>query len=147
MLIDLDSQIGIQLPALTVPRGTPPARPLTSEEFNGMLNQCIYVSATPADIELERAGGVIVEQVIRPTGLLDPPIDVRPCTHQVDDLVEEIQKTVESGDRVLVTTLTKRMAEELTKYLERINISTRYIHSDVKTLMSFYRREKSAIQD
>lgn len=109
-------------------------RPLTSEEFNGMLNQCIYVSATPADIELERAGGVIVEQVIRPTGLLDPPIDVRPCTHQVDDLVEEIQKTVESEDRVLVTTLTKRMAEELTKYLERINISTRYIHSDVKTL-------------
>ena len=109
-------------------------RPLTAEEFTAMLNQCIYVSATPADIELERAGGVIVEQVIRPTGLLDPPIDVRPCTHQVDDLVEEIQKTVGNGDRVLVTTLTKRMAEELTKYLERINISTRYIHSDVKTL-------------
>ena len=100
-------------------------RPLTSEEFNGMLNQCIYVSATPADVELERAGGVIVEQVIRPTGLLDPPIDVRPCTHQVDDLVEEIKITVGNGDRVLVTTLTKRMAEELTKYLERINISTR----------------------
>ena len=109
-------------------------RPLTSEEFNGMLNQCIYVSATPADVELERAGGVIVEQVIRPTGLLDPPIDVRPCTHQVDDLVEEIKITVGNGDRVLVTTLTKRMAEELTKYLERINISTRYIHSEVKTL-------------
>lgn len=109
-------------------------RPLTSEEFNGMLNQCIYVSATPTDVELERAGGVIVEQVIRPTGLLDPPIDVRPCTHQVDDLVEEIKITVGNGDRVLVTTLTKRMAEELTKYLERINISTRYIHSEVKTL-------------
>ena len=109
-------------------------RPLTSEEFNVMLNQCIYVSATPADVELERAGGVIVEQVIRPTGLLDPPIDVRPCTHQVDDLVEEIKITVGNGDRVLVTTLTKRMAEELTKYLERINISTRYIHSEVKTL-------------
>ena len=109
-------------------------RPLTSEEFNGMLNQCIYVSATPADVELERAGGVIVEQVIRPTGLLDPPIEVRPCTHQVDDLVEEIKITVGNGDRVLVTTLTKRMAEELTKYLERINISTRYIHSEVKTL-------------
>jgi len=110
-------------------------RPLTAEEFNGMINQCIYVSATPADIELERSEGVIVEQVIRPTGLLDPPIEVRPCIHQVDDLVEEIQKTVESGDRVLVTTLTKRMAEELTKYLERINVSTRYIHSDVKTLV------------
>ena len=109
-------------------------RPLTSEEFNGMINQCIYVSATPADVELERAGGVIVEQVIRPTGLLDPPIDVRPCTHQVDDLVEEIKITIGNGDRVLVTTLTKRMAEELTKYLERINISTRYIHSEVKTL-------------
>ena len=109
-------------------------RPLTAEEFTGILNQCIYVSATPADIELERAGGVIVEQVIRPTGLLDPPIDVRPCTHQVDDLVSEIQKTVGKGDRVLVTTLTKRMAEELTKYLERINIATRYIHSEVKTL-------------
>ena len=109
-------------------------RPLTAEEFTGMLNQCIYVSATPADLELERSGGVIVEQVIRPTGLLDPPIYVRPCTHQVDDLVEEIKKTVGSGDRVLVTTLTKRMAEELTKYLERLNINTRYIHSDVKTL-------------
>ena len=109
-------------------------RPLTSEEFNKILNQCIYVSATPADVELARADGVIVEQVIRPTGLLDPPIDVRPCTYQVDDLVEEIKITVCNGDRVLVTTLTKRMAEELTKYLERINISTRYIHSEVKTL-------------
>jgi excinuclease ABC subunit B len=109
-------------------------RPLTADEFTGMLNQCIYVSATPADLELERSEGVIVEQVIRPTGLLDPPIDVRPCTHQVDDLVEEIRKVVSQGDRVLVTTLTKRMAEELTKYLERLNINTRYIHSEVKTL-------------
>jgi excinuclease ABC subunit B len=109
-------------------------RPLTAEEFTGMIHQSIYVSATPADLELERAEGVIVEQVIRPTGLLDPPIDVRPCTHQVDDLVEEIKKVVAMGDRILVTTLTKRMAEELTKYLERLNINTRYIHSEVKTL-------------
>ena len=109
-------------------------RPLTAEEFTGMLNQAIYVSATPADLELQRSEGVIVEQVIRPTGLLDPPIEVRPCTHQVDDLVEEIGKVVANGDRVLVTTLTKRMSEELTKYLERLNIATRYIHSEVKTL-------------
>jgi excinuclease ABC subunit B len=109
-------------------------RPLTADEFTGMLHQTIYVSATPADLELQRAEGVIVEQVIRPTGLLDPPIEVRPCTHQVDDLVGEINKVVAQGDRVLVTTLTKRMAEELTKYLERLNIATRYIHSDVKTL-------------
>ena len=109
-------------------------RPLTAEEFTAMIHQAIYVSATPADLELQRAEGVIVEQVIRPTGLLDPPIDVRPCTHQVDDLVGEINKVVSEGDRVLVTTLTKLMAEELTKYLERLNIATRYIHSDVKTL-------------
>ena len=109
-------------------------RPLTADEFDSMLNQAIYVSATPANEELERAEGVIVEQVIRPTGLLDPKIDVRPCTHQVDDLVLEIKKTIKQGDRVLVTTLTKRMAEELTKYLERLDISTSYIHSDVKTL-------------
>lgn len=109
-------------------------RPLTADEFDSLLNQAIYVSATPADEELERSEGVIVEQVIRPTGLLDPKIDVRPCTHQVDDLVLEIKKTIKQGDRVLVTTLTKRMAEELTKYLERLDISTSYIHSDVKTL-------------
>ena len=109
-------------------------RPLTAEEFTEMLNQAIYVSATPADLELERAEGIIVEQVIRPTGLLDPPIEVRPCTHQVDDLVEEISKVIAMNDRVLVTTLTKRMSEELSKYLEKINISTRYIHSEVKTL-------------
>ena len=109
-------------------------RPLTAEEFTEMLNQAIYVSATPADLELERTEGVIVEQVIRPTGLLDPPIEVRPCTNQVDDLVEEIRNVIDMNDRVLVTTLTKRMSEELSKYLEKINISTRYIHSEVKTL-------------
>ena len=109
-------------------------RPLTAEEFTEMLNQAIYVSATPADLELERSEGLIVEQVIRPTGLLDPLIEVRPCTNQVDDLVEEIRNVIDMNDRVLVTTLTKRMSEELTKYLEKINISTRYIHSEVKTL-------------
>ena len=109
-------------------------RPLTHEEFDSIVNQTIYVSATPADFELERAEGVVVEQVIRPTGLLDPPIEVRPCDHQVDDLVVEIRKTLAEDERVLVTTLTKRMAEELTKYLDRLSIKCRYIHSDVKTL-------------
>ena len=109
-------------------------RPLTFEEFAQIVHQTIYVSATPADFELERAEGVIVEQVIRPTGLLDPPIEVRPCDHQVDDLVGEVRKTLAQQERVLVTTLTKRMAEELTKYLDRLGIKTRYIHSDVKTL-------------
>ena len=109
-------------------------RPLTHDEFESIVNQTIYVSATPADFELERAEGVVVEQVIRPTGLLDPPIEVRPCDHQVDDLVVEIRKTLADDERVLVTTLTKRMAEELTKYLDRLSIKCRYIHSDVKTL-------------
>ena len=109
-------------------------RPLTHGEFDGIVNQTIYVSATPANFELERAEGVVVEQVIRPTGLLDPPIDVRPCDHQVDDLVVEIRQTLTKNERVLVTTLTKRMAEELTKYLDRLSIKCRYIHSDVKTL-------------
>ncbi|MDA0729399.1 MAG: excinuclease ABC subunit UvrB [Bacteroidetes bacterium] len=109
-------------------------RPLTFEEFEGIVGQTVYVSATPADFELERAEGVIVEQVIRPTGLLDPPIEVRPCHAQVDDLVVEIRTTIAAQERVLVTTLTKRMAEELTKYLDRLGIKTRYIHSDVKTL-------------
>ncbi|MGB1348632.1 MAG: excinuclease ABC subunit UvrB [Flavobacteriales bacterium] len=109
-------------------------RPLTHDEFNSIVNQTIYVSATPADYELERAEGVIVEQVIRPTGLLDPPIEVKPCDNQVDDLVVEIRKTIANEERVLVTTLTKHMAEELTKYLDRLSIKTRYIHSDVKTL-------------
>lgn len=109
-------------------------RPLKADEFNTITHQIVYVSATPADYELEQSEGVIVEQVIRPTGLLDPPIDVRPCTHQVDDLIGEIRITIEKGERILVTTLTKRMAEELTKYLDRLSIPARYIHSDVKTL-------------
>lgn len=109
-------------------------RPLKFEEFEALQNQVIYVSATPADYELEKCGGVYVEQVIRPTGLLDPPIEVRPSLNQIDDLLEEIQKCVEQDERVLVTTLTKRMAEELTKYLTRIQIRCRYIHSDVDTL-------------
>jgi excinuclease ABC subunit B len=109
-------------------------RPLKFEEFEVLQNQVIYVSATPADYELEKSGGVYVEQVIRPTGLLDPPIEIRPSLNQIDDLLEEIQLCVEKDERVLVTTLTKRMAEELTKYLTRINVRCRYIHSDVDTL-------------
>lgn len=109
-------------------------RPLKFEEFQGLTGQTLYVSATPADFELEESGGIVVEQVIRPTGLLDPQIDVRPSVNQVDDLLEEIQQRVEKEERVLVTTLTKRMAEELTKYLLRYDVRTRYIHSDVDTL-------------
>lgn len=109
-------------------------RPLKFEEFMGLLNQVIFVSATPADFELEKSEGVVVEQLVRPTGLIDPPIEVRPCTHQVDDLIGEIRTTIEAGDRVLVTTLTKRMAEELSKYLDRLQIKSRYLHSEVKTL-------------
>ncbi len=109
-------------------------RPLKFEEFEALQNQVIYVSATPADYELEKTGGVFVEQIIRPTGLLDPPIEVRPSLNQIDDLIEEIHKRIEIDERILVTTLTKRMAEELTKYLERISIRCRYIHSDVDTL-------------
>jgi len=109
-------------------------RPLKFEEFEALQNQVIYVSATPADYELQHSGGVYVEQVIRPTGLLDPVIEVRPSQNQIDDLIEEIQLRVEKDERVLVTTLTKRMAEELTKYLTRIAVRCRYIHSDVDTL-------------
>ncbi|GAA0742423.1 excinuclease ABC subunit UvrB [Gaetbulibacter jejuensis] len=109
-------------------------RPLKFEEFEALQNQVIYVSATPADYELQKTDGVYVEQVIRPTGLLDPEIEVRPSLNQIDDLIEEIQQRVEKDERTLVTTLTKRMAEELTKYLERIQIRCRYIHSDVDTL-------------
>ncbi|MAP53779.1 excinuclease ABC subunit UvrB [Altibacter sp.] len=109
-------------------------RPLKFEEFEALQNQVIYVSATPADYELEKSGGVYVEQIIRPTGLLDPPIEVRPSLNQIDDLLEEIQLRIEKDERVLVTTLTKRMAEELTKYLTRVQIRCRYIHSDVDTL-------------
>ncbi len=109
-------------------------RPLNFHEFESMLNQTIYVSATPGDYELEKTGGVVVEQVVRPTGLLEPPIDIRPSVNQVDDLLDEIDKRVIKGDRVLVTTLTKRMAEEMDKYLHRINIKSKYIHSEVDTL-------------
>ncbi|MFT5846564.1 excinuclease ABC subunit UvrB [Psychroserpens sp.] len=109
-------------------------RPLKFEEFEALQNQVIYVSATPADYELEKTDGVFVEQVIRPTGLLDPIIEVRPSLNQIDDLVEEIHQRIEKDERTLVTTLTKRMAEELTKYLDRIQIRSRYIHSDVDTL-------------
>jgi excinuclease ABC subunit B len=109
-------------------------RPLRIEEFYTMLNQVVYVSATPADFELQEAGGVVVEQLIRPTGLLDPVIEVRPTENQIDDLLEEIAKVVERNERVLVTTLTKRMAEELTKYMEKLNVSCAYIHSDVDTI-------------
>lgn len=109
-------------------------RPLKFEEFEALQNQVIYVSATPADYELQLSEGTYVEQVIRPTGLLDPVIEVRPSENQIDDLVEEIHQRIERDERILVTTLTKRMAEELTKYLSRIQIRCRYIHSDVDTL-------------
>ena len=108
-------------------------RPLKFEEFESLKGQTVYVSATPADYELNKSGGLIVEQVVRPTGLLDPPIEVRKTEHQVDDLVEEIRKRAEKDERILVTTLTKRMAEELDEYLRRIGIRVRYIHSDVDT--------------
>ncbi len=109
-------------------------RPLKFDEFESLTGQVIYVSATPADYELQQSEGVVVEQLIRPTGLLDPVIEVRPAHNQVDDLLDEVDKTVKNGHRVLVTTLTKRMAEELTKYLVNLNIKTNYIHSDVDTL-------------
>ena len=109
-------------------------RPLKFEEFEAMQNQVIYVSATPADYELQKCDGVYIEQVIRPTGLLDPIIEIRPSLNQIDDLIEEIQTRAEIDERVLVTTLTKRMAEELAKYLDKVSIRCRYIHSDVDTL-------------
>lgn len=109
-------------------------RPLNFHEFENMVGQTVFVSATPGDYELEQTGGVVVEQVVRPTGLLDPPIEIRPSVNQIDDLLDEIDKRVIKGDRVLVTTLTKRMAEEMDKYLHRINIKSKYIHSDVDTL-------------
>lgn len=109
-------------------------RPLMFDEFENLTHQFVYVSATPADYELEKCNGVVVEQVVRPTGLLDPVIEIRPCTNQVDDLLQEIEKVVGDGSRVLVTTLTKRLAEEMSKYLIRLNIKTKYIHSDVETL-------------
>lgn len=109
-------------------------RPLNFHEFEQMLHQTVFVSATPAAYELEQTGGIVVEQIVRPTGLLEPPIEVRPSINQIDDLLEEIDLRVKKGDRTLVTTLTKRMAEEMDKYLARINIRSRYIHSEVDTL-------------
>ena len=109
-------------------------RPLKFEEFQNMAKQVIYVSATPADYELMQSEGVVVEQLIRPTGLLDPRISVRPELNEIDDLVEEIRVRMSRNERTLVTTLTKRMAEELTQYLLNIGIKTNYIHSDVDTL-------------
>ncbi len=109
-------------------------RPLNFQEFERLAPQTIYVSATPGDFELEKSDGVVVEQVIRPTGLLDPVIEIRPVINQVDDLLDEVDLTIKKGDRVLVTTLTKRMSEELAKYMDRLGIKCRYIHSEVKTL-------------
>jgi excinuclease ABC subunit B len=109
-------------------------RPLTFSEFETMMSQVIYVSATPAEYELQKSEGVVVEQLIRPTGLLDPVIDVRPSKNQIDDLLEEIDERVKMKERVLITTLTKRMAEELTKYLDKVSVKCRYIHSEVETL-------------
>jgi excinuclease ABC subunit B len=109
-------------------------RPLTFNEFEALLNQTVYVSATPSEYELRKSEGVVVEQIIRPTGLLDPEIDVRPSRNQIDDLLEEIDERVKKHERVLVTTLTKRMAEELTKYMDRVGVKCRYIHSEVTTL-------------
>jgi excinuclease ABC subunit B len=109
-------------------------RPLTFNEFESLLNQVIYVSATPSEYELRKSEGVVTEQLIRPTGLLDPEITVKPSKNQIDDLLEEIDERAKKSERVLVTTLTKRMAEELTKYMERVGIKCRYIHSEVETL-------------
>ena len=109
-------------------------RPLTFNEFETMVGQAIYVSATPSEYELRKSEGVVVEQIIRPTGLLDPEIDVRPSKNQIDDLLDEIDERVKKKERVLVTTLTKRMAEELTKFMDRAGVKCRYIHSEVPTL-------------
>jgi excinuclease ABC subunit B len=109
-------------------------RPLTFNEFEDLSNQIIYVSATPGDYELRKSEGVVVEQIIRPTGLIDPEIEVRPSLNQIDDLLDEIEERIKVSERVLVTTLTKRMAEELSKYLDKLNIKSRYIHSEIKTL-------------
>jgi len=109
-------------------------RPLKFEEFESLVKQAVYVSATPADYELEKSEGVVVEQLIRPTGLLDPIIEVRPSLNQIDDLLEEITQRAEKDERVLVTTLTKRMAEELDKYLQKMDVRSTYIHSDIETM-------------
>ena len=109
-------------------------RPQSFSEFETLINQVIFVSATPADYEMETTEGVVVEQIVRPTGLLDPPIEVRPSINQIDDLLEEIQKRIERHERVLVTTLTKRMSEELSKYLAKVSVKVRYIHSEIDAM-------------
>ncbi len=109
-------------------------RPLNFDEFNGLLNQVVYVSATPGEYELSETEGVVAEQVVRPTGLLDPPIEIRPSLHQIDDLLEEIQKRKDKGERILVTTLTKRMSEELAKYFQQLAIKCKYLHSEIDTM-------------
>ncbi len=109
-------------------------RPLTYNEFENVIGQTIFVSATPADYELQKSDGVVVEQIIRPTGLLDPEIEVKPSTYQIDDLLEEVEARVKVNERVLITTLTKRMAEELSKYLDKANIKARFLHSEIKTM-------------
>ncbi|MFN7133375.1 MAG: helicase-related protein, partial [Myxococcales bacterium] len=109
-------------------------RPLKFEEWERLIGQAVFVSATPAEYELEKAGGVVVEQIIRPTGLIDPEVEVRPASSQVDDLLEEIRKRIDRGERVLVTTLTKRMAEELTEYYSEVGVKVRYLHSDIDTI-------------
>ena len=109
-------------------------RPLTFSEFEGLVSTAIYVSATPADYELRQCEGLVVEQLIRPTGLVDPPMEVRPSRNQIDDILEEIEKRVRLGEKILITALTKRMAEEMSRFLDRAGIRNRYIHSDVDTL-------------
>jgi excinuclease ABC subunit B len=109
-------------------------RPLNFNEFESIINQIIYVSATPGDYELEQTGGIVAEQVVRPTGLLDPPIEIRPSVNQIDDLLDEVDEQIKKGGRILITTLTKRMAEEMDKYLKRLQIKSKYIHSEVDTL-------------
>ena len=109
-------------------------RPLKFEEFELLQNEVIYVSATPADYELEMSEGIITEQIIRPTGLLDPLIEIKPTKHQIDDLIDEIQKRVDKKEKILVTTLTKKMAEELSSFLTKIEVRSKYIHSDVDTI-------------
>ncbi|MDD4111289.1 MAG: helicase-related protein, partial [Clostridia bacterium] len=109
-------------------------RPLKFDEFWNLINQTIFVSATPADFELQQTEGIVVEQLIRPTGLLDPPIEVRPSLNQIDDILNEINKVIAKNERALITTLTKRMAEELDKYFRKLNVNCRYIHSDVETI-------------
>ena len=122
------AQYGFRLPSCV------DNRPLKREEWDAMRPQTIFVSATPGDYELEKTGGTFVEQVIRPTGLIDPPIEIRPTKHQIDNLIDECKKTIDKGHRVLITTLTKKMAEDLTEYINEEGLKVRYLHSDIDTL-------------